>query len=43
MSYQNLLLLGAALPSYDDDKKDKENVVNMDDPDNEKFLNEINY
>ena len=37
-----MILLGATLPSYDFDK-DKDKTINMDDKDNERYLDEIDY
>lgn len=43
LSYTNLIMLGAALPSYDTDKDDesKEEVIDASDPANQERAREI--
>lgn len=43
LSYTNLIMLGAALPSYDTDKDDesKEEVIDASDPANQERVREI--
>lgn len=45
MSYANLLLYGASLPTYRSDKKDKrgrkQEKINADDPSNNKRIQEL--